>query len=155
MHGFIFEIEKEFFWCMRHKIRREEEFSVGTTPIAIKTQAGGNFGGRRLRLFFREKKKRKNRKRGGQIGVSESIFWWEAVGGEEREDNWRDLKRHTSGISLPGESVPRYVCWELLTHWYYHFVLYPFRLVFFYHCLLLGYEGDIGLLFSLILLIFI
>ena len=82
----------------------------------------------------RRKKKQKERERDRKIGVSEKTFEWEAVGGEEGEGGWRNLRRQTSGISLPEEGVPRYVCWELLTYWYYHFVLYPLWLVFFYHC---------------------
>ena len=42
MHGFIFlkKIKRSFSGAWNIKIRREEESSIGTTPIAIKTQAG-------------------------------------------------------------------------------------------------------------------
>ena len=47
---------------MRRKIRREES-SVGTTPIAIKTQAGGNLMGGFSEIIFQKEKRKKSAKK--------------------------------------------------------------------------------------------
>ena len=63
MHEFIFFKLKEFFWWMRRKIRREKSL-VGTTPIAIKTQAGGNLMGGFSEIIFQREKRKKSAKKG-------------------------------------------------------------------------------------------